>query len=594
MKKILTNIVVASVTGGTFINAAQAQTNISPTDSQHDYSHDEVTQEEQVVDNKYTVNADSLRVRNGPSTSHPILGYILQGQSLQVIDETSEWYKINYNNTEAYVSKDYVNPKQVLVDTETLRIRTEPSTTSSISRLVDGGIILDVIGEIDGWYKIRDKNKEGYVSKDYVKMYASIEKSEKVTVQKNNGYIVNVSSLRMRTGPSLSHSILGVLNYGESIQVVGEVRDWYKVKIKDKFAYVSKDYVSREKKSTSASPQRISKKLVKQDGEYTVDADVLRVRTGPANYYPVIGGILKEQSLQVIGVENGWYKIKYKDATGFVSGEFVKFVKGASNKKLRHKSRQDQEEVPKQKPTQDQKEVPKQKPTQDQKEVPKQKPTQDQEEVPKQKPTQDQKEVPKQKPTQDQEEVPKQKPTQDQEEVPKQKPTQSQDQVPKQKPTQDQEEVPKQKPTQDQEQKPKQKPTQELTQSGFIKPAEGRYTSGFGKRGGQMHYGQDIVASGNVPIIAAADGEVIRSYYSESYGNAVFISHNINGKNYTTVYAHLSSRAVSGGQKVKQGQKIGIMGNTGQSEGQHLHFEIHTGEWNGQKSNAVDPKPYIS
>ncbi|EOP91554.1 hypothetical protein IGM_01968, partial [Bacillus cereus HuB4-4] len=182
--------------------------------------------------------------------------------------------------------------------------------------------------------------------------------------------------------------------------------------------------------------------------------------------------------------------------------------------------------------------------------------------------------------------------TEDQQQVQKQKPIEDQEQIQKQKPTQDQEQVPKQKPTQ----KPTQEPTQEqeLTRSGFIKPAEGRYTSGFGKRGGQMHYGQDIVASGSVPIVAAADGEVIRSYYSESYGNAIFISHNINGKNYTTVYAHLSSRAVSAGQKVKQGQKIGIMGNTGQSEGQHLHFEIHIGEWNGQKSNAVDPKPYIS
>ncbi|MFZ7707537.1 SH3 domain-containing protein [Bacillus cereus] len=52
--------------------------------------------------------------------------------------------------------------------------------------------------------------------------------------------------------------------------------------------------------------------------------------TGPANYHPVIGGVLKGQSLQVVDIENGWYKIKYNNRTGYVSGEFVKFLKGSS------------------------------------------------------------------------------------------------------------------------------------------------------------------------------------------------------------------------------------------------------------------------
>ncbi len=124
---------------------------------------------------------------------------------------------------------------------------------------------------------------------------------------------------------------------------------------------------------------------------------------------------------------------------------------------------------------------------------------------------------------------------------------------------------------------------------GFIWPSAGYVSSGFGSRWGKLHAGIDIAKSGTVPIYAAAGGTVIRSYYSSSYGNVVFISHNINGKVYTTVYAHLSSRAVSSGQKVNQGQFIGYMGNTGQSYGQHLHFEIHAGPWNGSKSNAVNP-----
>lgn len=129
----------------------------------------------------------------------------------------------------------------------------------------------------------------------------------------------------------------------------------------------------------------------------------------------------------------------------------------------------------------------------------------------------------------------------------------------------------------------------------FMWPANGRLTSGIGARWGSFHAGIDIAnkASG-VPIVAAADGVVIRSYYSSSYGNAIFVAHSINGQVYTTVYAHMSSRHVGNGEVVSKGQQIGVMGNTGQSFGQHLHFELHKGQWNASKSNAVNPVPYFN
>jgi len=129
--------------------------------------------------------------------------------------------------------------------------------------------------------------------------------------------------------------------------------------------------------------------------------------------------------------------------------------------------------------------------------------------------------------------------------------------------------------------------------SGFIKPAAGRFSSGFGGRSGGNHFGLDIAAKGTVSVVAAASGTVTNSSYSSSYGNVIFITHNINGQTFQTVYAHLSTRSVSTGQRVEQGQFLGYMGNTGQSHGQHLHFEIHKGLWNGAKSNAVNPAQYI-
>ncbi|KKK36360.1 hypothetical protein WQ57_19720 [Mesobacillus campisalis] len=128
----------------------------------------------------------------------------------------------------------------------------------------------------------------------------------------------------------------------------------------------------------------------------------------------------------------------------------------------------------------------------------------------------------------------------------------------------------------------------------FIVPTTGSVTSEYGMRWGSPHAGIDIAdGSGDTEVVAAASGTVIRSYYSSSYGNVVFVTHQLNGQTFTTVYAHLENRLVETGEQITQGQLLGYMGNTGHSTGKHLHFEIHEGLWDLEKSNSVDPREYI-
>ncbi|TPE66444.1 murein hydrolase activator EnvC family protein [Halalkalibacterium halodurans] len=138
--------------------------------------------------------------------------------------------------------------------------------------------------------------------------------------------------------------------------------------------------------------------------------------------------------------------------------------------------------------------------------------------------------------------------------------------------------------------------------SGFMRPATGEISSPFGYRThpvtGQrkLHAGIDIRRGNrsNVPVVAAYDGTVVQSSYSSGgYGNMVIIAHSYNGRQVTTLYAHLESRSVSAGQRVSKGQTIGIMGNTGLSTGPHLHFEVHEGSYRGSAS-AVNPMNYIN
>ncbi|SDY37781.1 M23 family metallopeptidase [Bacillus sp. 166amftsu] len=129
----------------------------------------------------------------------------------------------------------------------------------------------------------------------------------------------------------------------------------------------------------------------------------------------------------------------------------------------------------------------------------------------------------------------------------------------------------------------------------FIYPTDTtRVTSGF--RGNRPdHHGIDLAEAGDHPIYAAASGQVSSSYPSSSYGECIMIVHTIDGVTWETVYAHMrsGSRTVKAGDYVTQGQTIGVMGNTGQSSGQHLHFELHKGRWNINKSNAVNPLDYL-
>ena len=109
------------------------------------------------------------------------------------------------------------------------------------------------------------------------------------------------------------------------------------------------------------------------------------------------------------------------------------------------------------------------------------------------------------------------------------------------------------------------------------------------------HNGIDIQSTDRsaVPIVAAATGVVSTSGWHDAYGNWVVVEHNINGEKFGTVYAHMRDNPmVSVGQIVSQGQQVGNMGNTGNSSGIHLHFEIHPGGW--RWGGAVNPERYLS
>ena len=120
-----------------------------------------------------------------------------------------------------------------------------------------------------------------------------------------------------------------------------------------------------------------------------------------------------------------------------------------------------------------------------------------------------------------------------------------------------------------------------------ITPVRGILTSSFGYRADPMthgrgnHQGIDIAATYGKPVYASGDALVLEAGVQGGLGKAVFLAH---GYGLTTRYGHLSAIAVRPGQRVKRGDLIGKVGNTGRSTGPHLHYEVRI---DGEPMNPV-------
>ena len=115
-------------------------------------------------------------------------------------------------------------------------------------------------------------------------------------------------------------------------------------------------------------------------------------------------------------------------------------------------------------------------------------------------------------------------------------------------------------------------------------PLRGPINSPFGSRWGKLHNGLDIGGGTGTSYFSAVSGTVVTAGWGGGYGNMILIDH---GNGVRTRYAHSSKLLVSVGDRVEQGEKIGLVGSTGNSTGPHLHFEVII---NG---SAVNPSNYL-
>ncbi|MEE8591971.1 MAG: M23 family metallopeptidase, partial [Spirochaetia bacterium] len=124
----------------------------------------------------------------------------------------------------------------------------------------------------------------------------------------------------------------------------------------------------------------------------------------------------------------------------------------------------------------------------------------------------------------------------------------------------------------------------------FIYPTRGRITDRFGMRRDpftgirRFHNGVDLAGPVGTSIIASMSGKVAMLGYNPTFGKYIILTH---PEGFQTLYGHLDAFRVQKGERVKQGQRIADMGNSGYSTGSHLHFSIF------RRGEPIDPSQYL-
>ena len=221
-----------------------------------------------------TVNTDVLNVRKGAGTSYAKIGSVKRGTTVQIEESTSNgWYKIKYNNGYGYVSAEYIT-------NVTSTNSSNANATSSATKVV----------------------------------YTAT---------------VNTDSLNVRKGGSTSYSVVGKVTRGTKVEIVDKMSNgWSKIKYNSGYGYVSTTYLSNIKEVSSSNNTSTATKVTHTG----VVTDGLNVRSGASTSYSKIGYLNKGTKVNIVDkLSNGWYKIKYNNGYGYVSGAYVNNVVAVSS-----------------------------------------------------------------------------------------------------------------------------------------------------------------------------------------------------------------------------------------------------------------------
>ena len=320
--------------------------------------------------------SSSLNVRGGASTSSKVIGSLSGNSKVTIVGEEGAFYKIEYKGSHGYVAKEYIkdvtgsnNSNQGTTTTpekpstpestqktgivnvsSSLNVRGGASTSSKVIGSLSGNSKVTIVGEEGAFYKIEYKGSHGYVAKEYIKDITGTGSSnnnqgtttpEKPSTPESTQKtgIVNVSSsLNVRSGASTSSKVIGSLSGNSKVTIVGEEGAFYKIEYKGSHGYVAKEYIkditgtgsSNNNQGTTTPEKPSTPENSKKTGVVTASKG-LNVRKEANTSSQIVGILNSGESVEILGEENGFYKITYKGQEAYASKNYINIFDGNSN-----------------------------------------------------------------------------------------------------------------------------------------------------------------------------------------------------------------------------------------------------------------------
>lgn len=275
----------------------------------------------------------------------------------------------------AIVFTNKVKAATGIVTTETLNLRSEPSTSSSVVELLNADEELEIISEEGNWYKVKHGSNEGYVSKDYVELNGTLEEEPDTTTGNennptnsdnntstnnnvvNNGIVTLKNDTTIKILPLINASSIGEAKSGDEVEIITSTNKWVFIQTDELSGWILNPEIEivitepenneedTEQEPENSDDENLDEENQNEDNQeeepstnssdttYTesstkyVNASSIYVRSEPSTDSEIVTTLIRDTDVTVTGESGDWYKVKYGDYAGYIYKELLSDTK---------------------------------------------------------------------------------------------------------------------------------------------------------------------------------------------------------------------------------------------------------------------------